>query len=127
MFCISAASRCARPLPHGFTGHVARPSRSILVVASMLLRFALAAGAPFETRSLPALARRYPRGFTFYVALPIRSIRRTITALGEPSFQRTRIIQSALARARLRIFRSARRARPSERRADDFHLRQLHR
>src|SRR5512132_4084237 len=22
--CISAASRCARPLPHGFTGHVAR-------------------------------------------------------------------------------------------------------
>jgi hypothetical protein len=30
-----ASSRCARPLPHGFTGHVARPSRSILVVLSL--------------------------------------------------------------------------------------------
>jgi hypothetical protein len=27
--CISAASRIARPLPRGFTGHVAQPSRSI--------------------------------------------------------------------------------------------------
>src|SRR5262249_53258423 len=27
--CISAASRIARPLPRGFTGHVAHPSRSI--------------------------------------------------------------------------------------------------
>jgi len=40
--CISAASRCARPLPHGFTGHVAHPSRSI------------------ETRSLPTLTHVLP-------------------------------------------------------------------
>jgi len=59
------------------------------------------------------------------------SRRRAVSAhdngVGEPSFQWTGIIQPALARARLRIFRSARQARPSERRADDFHLRQLHR
>ena len=45
-FCISAASRCARPLhtPPGSrsqpTGHVARPSRSILVSPAPLLRLA---------------------------------------------------------------------------------------
>jgi hypothetical protein len=30
---------------------------------------------PFETRSLPALARCFPRSFTFYVAFPKSSIR----------------------------------------------------
>ena len=62
MFCISAASRCARPLntpPRSRaqpTGHVARSSRSI------------------ETRSLPTLTHCFPRNFTFYVARPSRSI-----------------------------------------------------
>ena len=49
-------ARSARPLPCGFTGHVAHPIRSV------------------ETRSLPPLTRSYPRHFTFYVAHPIRSI-----------------------------------------------------
>jgi hypothetical protein len=47
MFCISAASRCARPLTHGFTGHVARPSRSILLGAALLVRFAQGARGAF--------------------------------------------------------------------------------
>jgi hypothetical protein len=55
-------SRSARPLPRGFTGHVARPNRSI------------------ETRSLPTLTRSYPRRFTFYVARPNRSIREHVTS-----------------------------------------------
>jgi len=55
--CISAASRSTRPLPRGFTGHVAHPSRSI------------------ETRLLPTLTRSYPPHFTFYVAEPLSSIR----------------------------------------------------
>ena len=51
-------SRSARPLPRGFTGHVAHPSRSI------------------ETRSLlPLRSTRYPRGFTVHVADPVSSIR----------------------------------------------------
>jgi hypothetical protein len=35
-----ARSRSARPLPHGFAGRVARPSRSILVGPALLVRFA---------------------------------------------------------------------------------------
>ena len=49
-------SRSVRPLPRGFTGHVAHPSRSI------------------ETRSLPTFTRSYPSRFTFYVADPVSSI-----------------------------------------------------
>ena len=51
-----ARSRSARPLPHGFTGHVARPSRSV------------------ETRSFPNSLVAYPGDFTFYVARPDRSV-----------------------------------------------------
>ena len=50
------SSRRARPLPHGVTGHVAHPIRSI------------------ETRSLPTLTRSSPCRFTFYVADPRGSI-----------------------------------------------------
>ena len=48
-------ARSARPLPRGFTGHVAHPIRSIVLGCA---------------RS----ARPLPRGFTGHVAHPIRSI-----------------------------------------------------
>jgi hypothetical protein len=63
-------ARSARPLPRGFTGHVAHPIRSILLTSYFL-------GSPdllIETRSLPALTRCCPRSFTFYLAPPTRSI-----------------------------------------------------
>ena len=56
-------ARSARPLPRGFTGHVAHPIRSI------------------ETRSLPTLSRCYPRSFTFYLGKPISSIQATGTTV----------------------------------------------
>jgi hypothetical protein len=49
-------SRSARPLPRGFTGHVAQ-TQSLHCL-----------------RSLSQLSHRYPRGFSGHVASPSRSI-----------------------------------------------------
>jgi hypothetical protein len=63
--CISAASRIARPLPRGFTGHVAHPSRSIrcesnasgVKVTAMAIHRAL-----FYLSSIPALGASFSVG-----------------------------------------------------------------
>ena len=75
MFCISAASRCARPLPHGFTGHVACPSRSILVSPALFLRFAQAAGALLGRAVAPLGEFRFQLIDFFHAALPFRTER----------------------------------------------------
>jgi hypothetical protein len=83
-----ARSRSARPLPRGFTGHVANPSRSIhsLLPSSLYLDHshcpvlapatlaALPSTRAIETRSLPTSLAATHRGFAFYVAFPESSI-----------------------------------------------------
>ena len=131
-FCSSAASRCARPLPHGFTGHVARPSRSIVSRSLPLGSTATLAALPamslipvapflsahpcwcglhnahvecFETRSLPALTRRYPSRL-YLLCRSCRSLnRRAIPPLGEFRFHWSNITQLAREPAHPRIFR----------------------
>jgi hypothetical protein len=68
--CISAASRSARPLPRGCTGHVAVPNRSIQLTAPcrsvMRSRLRLKFFTPL-IRSRP-LTHPRPSGFVIYVA-----------------------------------------------------------
>ena len=86
---VSRSLPLARPLPHGFTGHVAVPNGSIVSRSLPLGSTAHPRGctghvadsiSSIETRSLPALARCFPRSFTFYVAHPTRSIHSFLAA-----------------------------------------------